>query len=84
MKPSFFSISEKTDRSLPHKKKSVKAALVRRFYRLIMAGAIRFEPSARGFGGGYPCCLELTYLRRVSAYGSWKYDVFTTYLHLYH
>ena len=50
MKPSFFSISEKTDRSLPHKKKSVKTALVRRFYRLIMAGAEGFEPSARGFG----------------------------------
>ena len=43
-----------------------------------MAGAEGFEPSARGFGGAYPHCLELTYLRRFPLCCLEKYDGNTT------
>ena len=39
-----------------------------------MAGAEGFEPSARGFGGGLPHCLELTYLRCWWLCGLGEYD----------
>ena len=47
---------------------------------VFLAGAVRIELTTRGFGGGYPYCLKLTYLRYIFLCIIENYDRFTTRL----
>ena len=58
------------------KKKTTQTASLRGF----LAGAVRIELTTRGFGGGYPYCLKLTYLRYIFLCIIENYDRFTTRL----
>ena len=60
------------------KKKATQTASLRGF----LAGAVRIELTTRGFGGGYPHCLELTYLRCWWITVGKKYDGNTTLFYL--